>query len=169
MKYLLIVLAVAISPNALSDETSHREKAAEFIRLGGTSEVAANTLAQLEEQLELQVDAMYETFIEEYFMSPDIAERLGDYEAEAREILREVFSVERFTSLIIPMYVANFSETELEQLIEFYKSPIGVAMNKRLPTIMQQSQAMGEQMAQEYIERMAPLNEQLNEDLGLVQ
>ncbi len=169
MKSLHVLMFIALSAVSLADEDSHWKKAEQLVRLGGTGDVAETTLRQLEIELEQTVNDMYQTFTDEYFMSPDINEQLDVYEAEAKEVLRQTFSAERFIELSIPVYMANFSEAELDELIEFYQSPLGKKLNERLPTIMLQSQAIGEELGLEYIKAMEPINQKLNEALGLVQ
>ncbi len=47
------------------------------------------------------------------------------------------------TSLFVPIYERHFSEVEVDEMIDFYKSPAGRKMVEKLPLITSESQAAG--------------------------
>ncbi len=47
------------------------------------------------------------------------------------------------TSLLVPIYERHFSEVEVDEMIDFYKSPAGRKMVEKLPLITSESQAAG--------------------------
>ncbi len=50
----------------------------------------------------------------------------------------------RLSALLVPIYAAHFTRPELEQLVRFYRTPLGARLLKELPPIMQESVQAGQ-------------------------
>ena len=50
----------------------------------------------------------------------------------------------RLTELLVPINAAHFTRPELEQLVRFYRTPLGQRLIKALPLIMQESVQAGQ-------------------------
>jgi hypothetical protein len=102
----------------LADDARKEALTREVLQLTGTSdfnaEIAASVLTQLR--------PAYPTVPEEVWSD-----------------LAAGFSQSEITQLSIPIYLSNFSEEELAELVGFYKSPIGRKVVERTPIIMEQS------------------------------
>ena len=65
---------------------------------------------------------------------------------------------EDLVEMLVPIYVKNVDDSDLEELIRFYSSPTGQHFLDKQPLIMQESmkagQEWGERMAQEAIDEM---------------
>jgi hypothetical protein len=61
--------------------------------------------------------------------------------------------------LVVPIYVQNFTAEEMRASIQFYSSPVGQSLIHKLPVVLQQSMAVGQEwgkkLAQEAEERVA--------------
>jgi uncharacterized protein len=61
--------------------------------------------------------------------------------------------------MVVPIYVKNFTAEELRASIQFYSSPVGQSLIHKLPVVLQQSMAVGQEwgrkLAQEVGERVA--------------
>jgi hypothetical protein len=166
---LTLCLVVSVQSLADNDADSHWQKAEDMFDIAGGDEVIHAMLQQLELSLEQEVEIMRRTLTEEYFMGPEIDDPLAVYEESSKEILNQVFNIERYKELVVPLYMANFSEAELEQIIAFYKSPIGRTMTEKLPSIMLQSQALGAELGEEFARSMLPVQQELEKSIGLLQ
>jgi hypothetical protein len=66
---------------------------------------------------------------------------------------------EELEELVVPIYVDNLSVEEMNAAIEFYSSPLGRSLVQKLPAIMSESMAVGQQwgarLAEEVVERLA--------------
>jgi hypothetical protein len=62
--------------------------------------------------------------------------------------LAEGFSSEEIIKLSVPVYVKHFDEEELGALAEFYESPLGKKVIQKMPMVMQESLAVGNEYAQ---------------------
>lgn len=65
-----------------------------------------------------------------------------------KEVMKEV-NPDKMIDLIIPIYKKHFTQAEVQQLITFYKSPIGQKVSATLPAVTAESMEVGEQWGQE--------------------
>ena len=168
-KAFLCVVSVCVSAFVGADVNSHWEKAEEYMFLSGSADFLNNTIEIQEAAIDQQTELMFHTLTTQQFMSDDIDVHLEKHNIAAKKIVRELFSAQSMKERIVPLYMANFSEAELDELIRFYKSPIGVVMRERLPLILMQSNEIDRELAQEVFDLMAPINEALERDLGILQ
>lgn len=77
------------------------------------------------------------------------------------EIEKEI-NAEELIKLIIPIYDKYYTIEDLDQIIAFYKSPVGVKMIASMPQIMQESmeagQIWGEELAKRIVEKLEDKN-----------
>ncbi len=113
--------SVLVGPTALADDESDARKRALALRVmevtGATAQgdqVAAGLLAQ---------------------MRPGYRE----VPEEVWQELQSTFALSEIIDLSIPIYMRNFDEKELAQLVEFYESPLGRKVIERMPVVMQES------------------------------
>ena len=75
---------------------------------------------------------------------------------------RKQIKPDEFIDLIVPIYASNFDESDLDGLIQFYRSPVGKRLVEKQPLILQQSmtagQKWGEELAQRAIEQLNKTN-----------
>lgn len=75
------------------------------------------------------------------------AEKIYDVVAP---ILLESFNsrLQEFTDLIAGIYARSFTVTELSDIAAFYRTPTGQKLLEKLPSVLQESMASGQQFAQ---------------------
>jgi len=65
---------------------------------------------------------------------------------------------EGLVELMVPIYNRHFSQQEINELIKFYQSPLGVKLIQKLPAITQESfqagQEWGEKLGERVIEKL---------------
>ncbi len=70
----------------------------------------------------------------------------------------ERINLEELVDLVIPIYLKHYTDQEILQLIDFYKSPLGQKVIKELPSITQESytigQAWGEKMVDDIFSQL---------------
>jgi len=57
--------------------------------------------------------------------------------------------IEELITSIATIYAVNFSRDELGQLLAFYRTPVGQKFIEKMPTITQQSLAVGQKLGQQ--------------------
>lgn len=91
---------------------------------------------------------------------------LERYQAQANAALDKAIGWEHLEPELVALYTEAFSEGELEELIAFYRSPLGVKMLERLPTL----NARSAQLTQARLQQAAPdVNRLLDELSGELQ
>jgi uncharacterized protein len=69
------------------------------------------------------------------------------------------FDPKQMEDLVVPIYVKNLTPEEMRASIQFYSSPVGQSLVHKLPAILQQSMAVGQEwgqkLAREAQERIA--------------
>ncbi|MDQ1163494.1 hypothetical protein QE422_003862 [Chryseobacterium sp. SORGH_AS 447] len=137
------VAAVLIFVSIITFAQSSREtKAKELIEVTGVSKMAVQGAKQF-----------VSTFKENYKNIPDV---FWD------DFMKEVSS-EEFSNLYIPIYAKYYTESELDELIRFYKTPIGQKVLVNTPLIMKESVEIGRDWGQKLGKKLV---EKLNEQKG---
>lgn len=131
-KSILLLFAVLCSTALFAQQTPKEVAIKELMNLTGSGKLAVQFAEILMKDLKDNhadvPDAYWETFMKEF--NPD-----------------------SITSLFIPVYAKHFSLAEIQQIVAFYKSPIGIKMVHELPAIMVESQKVGAALGQRVIER----------------
>lgn len=71
------------------------------------------------------------------------------------ERLKRNAKPETLTQLVLPIYVSNLTEGEMQAAIRFYETPEGAAMLRKMPAMMQQSMQAGQQWAVQWVQQTA--------------
>lgn len=121
-KLLFILMFVAAALGASAQESAKTIKIRILISLNGASRAGMSAVKQMLVQYQKaypSVDTAVWTRIAGYYNEKDL------------------------TNLLVPIYERHFSETEVDGMIDFYKSPAGKKMVEKLPLITSESQAAG--------------------------
>jgi hypothetical protein len=136
---ILLVLSVGIPESSSSDISSEKEQAIrKLVKMIGAADLGAQASQQLLGQMRLTFPQVPESLWAEFAESLDSAE---------------------LTGLTIPVYDRHFSMEELQALIDFYTTPVGQQVVKKMPLVAQESNAIaqqwGETKALEIMQRLA--------------
>lgn len=123
MKKLLFSLMFAgAALGASAQESAKSIKIRVLLSLNGTSRVSMNAV----QQIMAQYRKAYPT------LDTAIWKRIEGY-----------YNEKDLTNLMVPIYERNFSETEVDEMIYFYKTDVGKKMVEKMPLITRQSQEAG--------------------------
>lgn len=90
----------------------------------------------------------YEFFMNRYKEQyPEIAE-------EFWQRAGKLVNYEDLIKRIIPVYMKNFSEKEIDDLLAFYQTTTGKAMIEKMPLILQESMSIGENWGRELAQKL---------------
>ena len=125
MKYLLmfVFLIGSVSAHAVTD--AHRNAAEELLQITGLKESLNRTAEQL---VDFQIR-----------QNPQMA----PYRAVFLEFFKKYMSYDNLKNDIIQIYVEEFSENELKDIIRFYKTPTGRKTIEKLPVLMSKGAQVG--------------------------
>lgn len=114
----------------------------------GFSQTSESKTAAIHELLELTGSAKMGVQVGQAVLDnikrsqPDVSEEFW------QEISKE-FNGENLTELIVPIYDTNYTESEINGLIAFYKTTLGQKVISTLPTIVNESMEAGRQWGQQ--------------------
>jgi hypothetical protein len=127
---LTYCLLCSFTASALAQEEG--EKALELMRLTGAHQLVMQAMSTvLPQQIQLIRTA-----------NPNLDERLLGWLQE--EMLVEAqASMEELLVTMAAVYVRHFSSAELDEMIAFYRAPLGQKVLQVMPAVMQESAAAG--------------------------
>jgi hypothetical protein len=136
---ILLVLSVAIPASSSPDIPSEKEQAIrKLMEMIGAADLGVQVSQQLLSQIRPAFPQVPESLWAEFAGSLDPAE---------------------LTALAIPIYDRHFTMEELQALIDFYTTPVGQQVVKKLPLVAQESNAIGQQWGEtkalEIIQRLS--------------
>lgn len=126
MKKIVIAFVLLIGITSFA-QSSKEAKIKELLRVAHISEMATQGAHQF-----------INSYKENY---KDIPEEFWN------GFLKEVSSDE-FTKLYIPIYAKYYGEADLDELVKFYKTPVGQKMISSTPLIMKESMEAGREWGQ---------------------
>lgn len=143
-KQLLVALLLASTPGSLAAEPSPPPSespdglARQMITLTGGADIAKQVLQRMVEIFRQQNPSVPPEFWEEFVASAN---------------------TDRLVEITVPIYVQHLTVEEMTAAIEYYSSPAGQSLLKKLPVLVQESmsagQTWGEELARDIAERIA--------------
>jgi|SRR5690625_74332 len=121
---LLFFLLISIPSKAQTSDPAYKKKVLEVVRIQGAQDFAIN---QAIEQMGKMV--------------PE--EKKKEFEREMKT------QFEKLIDQTADIYLKNLSEKEIDALYEFYHSPVGKKIQKKMPVIMEESNEFSQQFAQQ--------------------
>ena len=105
-------------------------------------------LAGSKQTFEVAIVQMLDIFKKQHTdIAPEIWDELGE------EFMKN--SMEDLITILTPIYQKYLSQTDLEGLIQFYESPVGIKFAKFTPVITQESMQAGQEWGQKLGEDFA--------------
>lgn len=79
--------------------------------------------------------------------SPDVPEAFW-------ERFRAGVDVSELEEMVVPIYVRHLTVEEMEAAVEFYRTPEGQGLIRKMPLVMQESMAAGQKFSQEVAQKL---------------
>ncbi|KMQ58704.1 hypothetical protein ACM46_22050 [Chryseobacterium angstadtii] len=131
MKKLITLASILVGTFAFSQASE--AKVRELIKVMNADKMAITAMRQQMQEIKNN--------------SPSISDEFFN------EFIAEV-TTERITELYIPIYAKYYTESDIDELIRFYKSPVGQKTISVLPAIMTESVEAGGKMGKEIAMRV---------------
>ena len=139
MKYCLITaLLLGLSVFAKADDASHKAAAMKLLsKVNSKETMMASFSAMLEP------------------MSKQLAQQgipqagIDEVKAAVTDWLKKEVDFDVIAPKLADLYMKEFSEDELDQIVKFYDTPLGKKLLAKLPILMQQGALIGQQVLQE--------------------
>jgi hypothetical protein len=161
-KRVLIVLSVALICLTLRPVTA-AETAATDASIRQLLE--ATHARQLVDTLMTQMDGMMKQAMQQVTggqpASPEVQKIYENTHAEIVATMREQMTWEKVEPMYLRIYKKTFSESEVQAMVGFYKSPTGQAVITKLPVVMQESMNESMQMLKPVIQRVQQMQQEM--------
>ena len=133
---VLFILTLGMAFGLQAQTNDYTEKVKSFLVLSGA-----------EENFKMVIEQMLNTF---KASQPDVPE---EYWSEVKkEVLNT--SLDDLVNLIAPIYQKHLTEADLDDIIEFYKTPAGKKLAEKTPVITQESMAAGQQWGMQIAQKV---------------
>ncbi len=147
------VALVCASGQVFADAASHAASAETFLKLAHADKLGTPVY--------MQVQQMFAQRFEQTKAPASKKALLETYQAKANTALDQAIGWDKLKPDMVKLYTANFSESELNDLVKFYQSPLGKKVLEKMPQLTQQSA----QMTQAKLESAVPVVNKLLEDM----
>jgi len=125
LKKTLTLLSICLVTLSIQAQTStKREKIQKLLEISGAGKIGIQVMNQMMSNFKSSYNTVNQQFWDDF-----------KNEVKAEDIV----------NLVIPIYEKHYSEQDIEQLIIFYKSPIGQKAIAVTPVISQESMVAGQQ------------------------
>ena len=156
-KLLVLLSLIAATSMANADVAKQRALAEEMLEVSQASSVLDN--------MSKQVDAMFAQTVQQMNLTGDKQAEAEKYQQRLNTIMKEELSWDKLKGQFVDVYVDVFSEEELEELVEFYKSPLGQKLIVKMPQLMQESMGLAQKQMQSIIPKIKALSQEMQAEL----
>ena len=129
MKKIFITLLLLISFNSLSSQDNYKSLLVDYMTAQGQFETFNATIDQMGSMMGVTID-----------------------ESDKEEFTKDVMG--SLIDLLVPVYKKHFSEQDLKDAIEMYKTPIGKKTSEKTPIIAQETMQASMQWGMELSQKM---------------
>ena len=155
---LIGFLLFCVSISAMAGEKSSRESVEKLMELTEVSKMIDAMYAQ--------VDQMFEGMAEQLGVTEAERPAFDKYMKKLAVLMREEMSWAKIKEPTIDIYLRNFSESEIQSLIEFYGSDIGRRMTEKMPIVMQESMGISQAMFKDAMPKIQALAAELQSEIA---
>ena len=129
MKKILITFVLLVSFNFVQSQENYKSLVVDFMSAQGQFETFNATIDQMASMMALTLD-----------------------DSEKELLSKEVMG--SLVDLLVPIYKNHFTEQDLKEAIELYKTPIGKKISEKTPIIAQETMQASMQWGMELAEKM---------------
>ena len=129
MKKIIIAFVLLISFNFVQSQENYKSLVVDFMSAQGQFETFNATIDQMASMMALTLD-----------------------DSEKELLSKEVMG--SLVDLLVPIYKNHFTEQDLKEAIELYKTPIGKKISEKTPIIAQETMQASMQWGMELAEKM---------------
>jgi len=130
--FLAVLCSVLlISTIASADQTGEKKAILKLLEISN----ARNMSDQIMTSMDAVMDRQFQTANEQ--LSPKGQDELMTVRKESVKLMQDNFSWDQMKDMYIDIYTQVFTEDEINQLVEFYQSPLGKKMLEKMPELLQ--------------------------------
>lgn len=155
-KILIIGLGLFISFLAHSQD-SKRESIEELL-------LVANVDSMMDSMHEQMAQA-FEGIGKQLGVKPDEQPVFDAYMKKVFTAMQEDMNWKKIKDPMIDIYLKHYTEKEVQDMLDFYKSETGRSMVRKMPVVMGESMQLSQQMMQSFFPKIKSMAQELQNDL----
>jgi hypothetical protein len=151
MKKILVALALvfAFTVSAQNNkEADNLDELFELLDMDSMVETMYDQMQSIYNEVEKDVD-----------ISPEELAINQKYREQMTNIMKKEMSWQAMKVDLKQIYLQNFTESEIADMLIFYKSPTGQSVLRTMPVVMQESMKLGQAMAEKALPKIQALTE----------
>jgi uncharacterized protein len=149
---LLLAFALCLPLTAHADEASRRVKAQEMLNLMHLDRLMDQVMDTMLQQMSGMRNQLGGSTVK-----PEDQAKLDEFQQKAVELIKSQMGWKALEPDYVDIYAKTFTDEQLDAILVFYKSPAGIALVDKLPTLT----AEGSQLAQAKMIALQPQLRQL--------
>lgn len=138
---LLVVLSCGVcraaDPNAKASESAVKE----LLEVTHARQMVDNILTQVSGMMKTQTQQA----MQGQTVSPADQANLDKSQAKSMELIKGEMSWDKLEPVYLQVYEESFTQSEVEGMVAFYKTPAGQAVVTKMPTVMQNTMTVMQQ------------------------
>lgn len=156
-KALIIILAtLGVSTTAVAD-TGQRDTVEALLIASGADSTLDAVYAQF--------DGMFANMAEQFKIDESERASFKKHMHEVNLMLREEMNWETLKEPMIDLYMAHYTEQELQDMLAFYQSETGQSVVKKMPEVMAASMQVTQQLMQDVYPKIMQMSKAYAEEL----
>lgn len=160
MKYFFsLVLSSLLTLPALAEDS--RRATVEAL-------LAATDADSVIDSMYAQMDQMFAGMGQQLGVQPTEQAAFENYMNSVSALMREEMSWEKMREPIIDIYLAHYSEKEIQDMLAFYQSETGRSMVTKMPIVMDESMKLSQQMFADMMPKLQMLALEFQRELQLI-
>lgn len=158
MKQIVLVILMIVSTSCYASETTKQEKLLELIHVMDMDAMMDTMYAQM-------APMMQNTSVQ-MGVKPEEQAIFDTYYKEMTLVMKKEINWEKMQPMVLEIYSKNFSETEITEMLQFYKSETGQSILKKMPAVMQESMQISQVLMQGAVPKIKEVVQQFTEKLN---
>jgi hypothetical protein len=160
MKSIVIAVVAGIilfgSPtSALADEASKNAKIEEMLQLTHVDRMISQSFDQMKTMVSSQMSKAD--------MSAEDRQHAEELQQKMMAMIADRLSWEKSKASYVRIYAETYTESEVDGILAFYKSPAGQAMLEKMPQLMQKSMELSQRLMGDVMPQIQQMAEQLKQ------
>jgi len=153
-KILLTLICLAALPIAAIAATDSHKKAAEELLIVTNAEKTM-------ERVYPQMETMFKNIIKQSNIPAENVEIAERYLQRIMELVMDEISWEKLKPQLIEIYLEVYSESELNEIVAFYKSPTGQKFIAKMPELMTATMKINQTNLQRIMPKIQAMSEEM--------
>ncbi len=154
---LIAVVAINVCSSVWADMDAHRQAAEQVLKLTNAHRMLEPMIRQMQQSQLKQ--------LEEMKLSKEAHVITKKYILQMNELLKAELAWDKMEDDYINLYASVFSEKELGELVQFFKSSIGQKMVEKNPDLMHEVMLLGQNRLMNIMPQMQAISDEMVREL----